>query len=341
MHLEIRANRGHVEPRSRQHRRRRQTVEWPCVLVQPSRELVVSGARDQLLVGADAEPQGLEGRPPKQVLVDHGPNGRPSERRASRANGSSESSDADKPRWSASSRSSGTARNPSSVGATPARSARRWARPRSLRLGNVAERSGQAVDPGEEVLGGLHPQQREDRAPHPPTGRAMTRDGSPPNAAMLVWTHSSASSQSRHRPVGRRALDPAEAVEPEPVGDAYRHDAVPVERPAVVPGAGGRPGDVPAAVDPHENRPPLSVSGRRRVDVDVQGRLAGDRRLGDEGDLGEGGPLSGRAVPEGVADTAPGVGRQRCGEPQGLPPAARRRGCRGRRPTDHARSHGP
>ena len=77
----------------------------------------------------------------------------------------------------------------------------------------------------------------------------VTRGGSPPNAAMLSRTHSSASSQSRTpRLTGASGSQP-KPVEAQPVGDRHGHDAVAVERGAVVPGAGRGPRDVPAAVD--------------------------------------------------------------------------------------------
>ena len=164
----------------------------------------------------------------------------------------------------------------------------------------------------------------------------VTRAGSPPNAAMLSRTHSSAASQSR-----TPRFDGAPGMCPKPSKPSrYEtddgHDAVAVERAAVVPGARGRARRVAAAVDVDEHRQRgIRLAGRRGEDVDVEGRLAGDRRLGDQRDARVA-ALRRRAVLERVADALPRLRRHGRGEAQvadgrlGERDAEERGGCPGR-----------
>ena len=92
----------------------------------------------------------------------------------------------------------------------------------------------------EQMLRGFHAEQRGDRTAARRLPAMVTRPGSPPNAAMLRWTHSSASSQSR-TPGSTAPFDPSETIETEAVGDGHRDHAVSVEVAAVVPGLAGDP----------------------------------------------------------------------------------------------------
>ena len=207
--------------------------------------------------------------------------------------------------------------------------------PAAERLGlgerDVGRRPGDAVDARDERLGARHAEQRQHRAAagrlagdrHPGRVAAERRD---------VVAHPLQGEQPvEHATVHRRIRDPAEAVEAEAVRDRDRDDAVAVERGAVVPGAGGRAGEVAAAVDVDEHRQRGIRRRSRREDVHVQRRLAGNRRLGDERHAGVA-ALRGRRRTRWRRARPPTGRAARVRRSGARRRAARRRGCRGRRP---------
>ena len=180
----------------------------------------------------------------------------------------------------ASSRSGGTSHNRSpSFAPSPSSSAYRratcsrtsdpWMRlyePLSM----IAERN------SPRVLGAVSSSDTDtDPADSPAT---VTRSGSPPNAAMLSRTHSSAAIWSRRPEVGRhvgvgdgREVD--EAEDPQPVVEGDHHDVAGRRqlRPVVERAA---PAGVGAAVDPDQDGP-RRCRLRRRDHVEVEAVLAG------------------------------------------------------------------
>ncbi len=227
-------------------------------------------------------------------------------------------------------RSSLSVDSPARVGSTPPSAASLRPNYSASVERDVGGRARDAVDARDERLRARHAEQRQHRAA---AGR-LPGDRDPRRIAAErrdVVAHPLEGEQPvEHAAVHRGVLDPAEAVEAEAVRDRDGDDAVAVERGAVVPGARGGAREVAAAVDVDEHRQRGIRRRSRREDVHVQGRIARNRRLGDEGHAGVA-ALRGRRRRRWRRGRPPTGRAARGRRSGGRRRAARRRGCRGRR----------
>ncbi len=172
--------------------------------------------------------------------------------------------------------------SPARVGSTPPSVAS--LRPNSSASASVTSAAAPEMlyTPAMSGCAARHAEQRQHRA----AARRLPGDRDPGGVAAErrdVVAHPLEGEQPvEHATVHRGIRDPAEAVEAEAVRDRHGDDAVAVERRAVVPGARGGAREVAAAVDVDEHRQRGIRRRIRREDVDVEGGLAGHRRLGDE-----------------------------------------------------------